>query len=280
MGGDSGAAGRARRRVRDLWRTQQFDRRKFFDQVRDEFNTTHEPRHLLYLLARIVKGSVRYSTNGRFNQSPDNRRSGMRPTMMRDNLLGVAALLGGRTKTTATDFRRVVSEAGPEDLVYLDPPYQGHVVHAGSPVLQRSVVRRVRRRPHRDERGAGFVHRQLRRANRRQAPRPGPSRTSLAETSSCSGREVDPIHPPGPGPRDRRVTLSLASSRLAPGWPRIRRLRPRRPGRSATRFPVTRTELPPDFLEALEAVQQRRPRVIIDHLLEHGQITTEEIREL
>lgn len=43
---------------------------------------------------------------------------------------------------------------------------------------------------------------------------------------------------------------------------------------------MTRTELPPDFLEALDAVQQRRPRVIIDHLLEHGQITTEEIRDL
>ncbi len=69
----------------ELWRSQQFDPREFFDQVRDEFNTTHEPRLLLYLLARIVKGSVRYSANGKFNQSPDNRRCGMRPVMMRDN---------------------------------------------------------------------------------------------------------------------------------------------------------------------------------------------------
>ena len=43
---------------------------------------------------------------------------------------------------------------------------------------------------------------------------------------------------------------------------------------------MRRKELPPEFLEALEAVQQRRPRIIIDHLLEHGQITTEEIRDL
>ena len=109
----------------ELWRNQHFDRRKFFDEVRAKFNSTGEPRYLLYLLARIVKGSVRYSANGRFNQSPDNRRSGMRPTTMRDQLLGVAALLAGRTTLTATDFRRVVREARPTDLVYMDPPYQG-----------------------------------------------------------------------------------------------------------------------------------------------------------
>lgn len=39
-------------------------------------------------------------------------------------------------------------------------------------------------------------------------------------------------------------------------------------------------QLPSNFLEALEAVTQKRPRVIIDHLLIYGQITTEEIRDL
>lgn len=109
----------------DLWANQHFDRRKFFDEIRARFNSTGEPRHLLYLLARIVKGSVRYGTNGRFNQSPDNRRSGMRPTLMRNQLLGVATLLAGRTRLSSTDFRQVIHEAKSTDLVYLDPPYQG-----------------------------------------------------------------------------------------------------------------------------------------------------------
>ncbi len=39
-------------------------------------------------------------------------------------------------------------------------------------------------------------------------------------------------------------------------------------------------ELSSSFLEALERVKQKRPRVIIDHLLVYGQITTEEIRDL
>src|SRR6266513_2235476 len=51
-----------------LWRTQHTNRRKFYDEVRDQFNQTGKPHHLLYLLARCVKASVRYNANGEFNQ--------------------------------------------------------------------------------------------------------------------------------------------------------------------------------------------------------------------
>ena len=112
-------------RYAELWRRQHADRKEFFVRVRAEFNRAHAPHHLLYLLARIVKGSVRYGANGRFNQSPDNRRAGMRPDTMRRQLRGVAALLAERTTLTARDFREVLEQAQPEDLVYMDPPYQG-----------------------------------------------------------------------------------------------------------------------------------------------------------
>ena len=108
-----------------LWREQLADKKAFFFQVRREFNETHAPDLLLYLLARIVKGSVRYSADGRFNQSADNRRWGMRPKAMRMQLLGVSAALAGRTKTTAEDFRSVVAETTADDVIYMDPPYQG-----------------------------------------------------------------------------------------------------------------------------------------------------------
>ncbi len=43
---------------------------------------------------------------------------------------------------------------------------------------------------------------------------------------------------------------------------------------------MSEQELPPDFLKLLRSVEARRPRTVIDHLLEHGQITTEELRDI
>lgn len=107
------------------WNEQHQDRKAYFLEVRDQFNTTHNPRHLLYLLARIVKGSVRYSTDGRFNQSADNRRTGMQPDTMRWNIFGVSALLRMKTNVSSTDFRVALENADESDLIYMDPPYQG-----------------------------------------------------------------------------------------------------------------------------------------------------------
>ena len=108
-----------------LWREQQTDRKEYFTRVRAEFNATHQPHHLLYLLARIVKGSVRYSSDGQFNQAPDNRRAGMRPETMRRQIFGVSELLAGRTCLSAMDFREAITTASSTDVVYFDPPYQG-----------------------------------------------------------------------------------------------------------------------------------------------------------
>lgn len=108
-----------------LWHEQHPHRKAYFFRIRAEFNQTHQPHHLLYLLARIVKGAVRYSSDGNFNQSADNRRSGMKPDTMRQNLLGVSHLLAPHTTLSTTDFYQVASQAEAQDLVYMDPPYQG-----------------------------------------------------------------------------------------------------------------------------------------------------------
>lgn len=108
-----------------LWQAQRADPRAYFLKIRARFNERHQPHDLLYLLARIVKGAVRYSADGAFNQSADHRRAGMRPATLRRQLLGVSALLAGRTTTASGDFLEAAGTAGPRDLVYLDPPYQG-----------------------------------------------------------------------------------------------------------------------------------------------------------
>ncbi|MBI5302305.1 MAG: DNA adenine methylase [Chloroflexi bacterium] len=108
-----------------LWKEQQGNERKYYDQVRDEFNRTKRPEYLLYLLARCVKASVRYNPKGEFNQSPDNRRLGREPRKMADDIFAVSNILRGRTKITSKDFKDVLQASTPSDLIYMDPPYQG-----------------------------------------------------------------------------------------------------------------------------------------------------------
>jgi DNA adenine methylase len=112
-------------RYRQLWQEQLGQERVFYDVVRARFNQTHAPDDFLYLLARCVKASVRYNAQGEFNQSPDNRRKGRQPSAMQRDIELASGLLRGRTQLCAVDYRAVLAEATPEDIVYLDPPYQG-----------------------------------------------------------------------------------------------------------------------------------------------------------
>lgn len=108
-----------------LWRAQLGQEREYYDFVRDEFNKTHRPDYLLYLLARCVKASVRYNAEGEFNQSPDNRRKGRLPESMRQEICNFASLLAGRTAVRHGDYQELLPVISATDLVYLDPPYQG-----------------------------------------------------------------------------------------------------------------------------------------------------------
>lgn len=113
------------RQYETLWHAQHDDRRQYYDKVRDEFNRTGKPDRFLYLLARCVKASVRYNADGEFNQSPDNRRMGALPETMRLQILGASGLLRGKTECVFGDYKEIVARAARDDLVYLDPPYQG-----------------------------------------------------------------------------------------------------------------------------------------------------------
>ena len=97
-----------------------------FYKVRDEFNAGDKSAaNMLYLLARCVKGSVRYSSTGMFNQSPDKRRKGTSPTTLAKNVYQISSYLKGKTTFSSLDYREILKQAVPGDLVYMDPPYQG-----------------------------------------------------------------------------------------------------------------------------------------------------------
>ena len=94
--------------------------------VRNRFNNGQEtPANLLYLIARCVKGAVRYGGNGKFNQSPDKRRHGTNPDTLEKNVYEISNLLKGKTSFFALDYHDIFEMACPGDLIYMDPPYQG-----------------------------------------------------------------------------------------------------------------------------------------------------------
>jgi DNA adenine methylase len=97
-----------------------------FYYIREKFNDGERNAvNMLYLLARCVKGAVRYGKNGNFNQSPDKRRHGTNPIKMADNLFSISHLLKNKVVFSSLDYRDVLAQARPGDLVYMDPPYQG-----------------------------------------------------------------------------------------------------------------------------------------------------------
>ena len=97
-----------------------------FYHIRERFNGGAQcAENMLYLLARCVKGAVRYSKNGNFNQSPDKRRHGTNPKKVEENVFAISSLLKGRTVFSAVDYNQIFEIAKPGDLVYMDPPYQG-----------------------------------------------------------------------------------------------------------------------------------------------------------
>ena len=114
---------------RRIWKEQFLygkDHVQHFYDVREKFNAGEEtPENLLYLIARCVKGAVRYGSNGKFNQSPDKRRHGTNPDTLEQNVYAISYLLKGKTSFFALDYHDVFEMARPGDLVYMDPPYQG-----------------------------------------------------------------------------------------------------------------------------------------------------------
>ena len=115
----------------DIWHGQHGNEEEYYYQIRHKFNETKKPEYLLFLLAKCVKAAVRYNTQGDFNQSPDKRRLGRNPKMMRDDILKVSHLLKGKTEIYSTDYSNILDIATSDDLIYMDPPYQGTGLNGG-----------------------------------------------------------------------------------------------------------------------------------------------------
>lgn len=114
---------------RVIWEGQFQDNQNnvdYFYKVRDEFNHgMKDSARMLFLLARVVKGAVRYNVRGELNQSCDKRRYGTRPQIIANNAFKISELLKGKTYFSSENYKEVLALTKPGDLVYMDPPYQG-----------------------------------------------------------------------------------------------------------------------------------------------------------
>lgn len=114
---------------RNIWLGQYnegTDNIEYFYQVRREFNAgKRDPARMLFLLARVVKGAVRYNADGTMNQSCDKRRFGTKPELIEKNATEISKLLIGKTTFFSMDYKEIFRMVTPKDLIYMDPPYQG-----------------------------------------------------------------------------------------------------------------------------------------------------------
>jgi DNA adenine methylase len=115
----------------DIWNGQIGNEEAYYYHIRTKFNDTKSPEYLLFLLAKCVKAAVRYNAVGEFNQSPDKRRLGRNPQMMREDILRVSHLLKNKVELYSTDYSDILDKATEYDLVYMDAPYQGTGVNGG-----------------------------------------------------------------------------------------------------------------------------------------------------
>ncbi len=112
-------------RYAETWHAQFTIGYDHFNRVRAEYNDNKDPVLLLYLIARCVKNAVRFNRHGKFTQSADKRRTGMKPDRVTRTAHAVSRLLKGRVRLFRGDFRDCTRDATASDLVYMDPPYQG-----------------------------------------------------------------------------------------------------------------------------------------------------------
>ena len=112
-------------RYRELWEGQQAGDGGYFNRIRERYNGAGDHVDLLYLICRCVKNSIRFNRHGRFTQSVDKRRLGMRPEKMQAAIAGVSGILRGRVDFRVGDWLESTVDATAADFVYMDPPYLG-----------------------------------------------------------------------------------------------------------------------------------------------------------
>lgn len=99
--------------------------------VRSRFNTTWEPLDFMFLNRAGFNGMIRFSKKGGWNipfcKKPD-RFIGMMTTKIVNQVARVRNVVKPGWRFTVSHFRDMIAQAGPNDIIYCDPPYHGRNV--------------------------------------------------------------------------------------------------------------------------------------------------------
>lgn len=78
-----------------------------------------------FVRATHPAGKTRPSSATRRCQQPHRTRRGAKPATMRRHIIGASEILQSVCRSMCVNYRDVLGEVGPSDVVYMDPPYQG-----------------------------------------------------------------------------------------------------------------------------------------------------------
>ncbi|MBK8037766.1 MAG: Dam family site-specific DNA-(adenine-N6)-methyltransferase [Verrucomicrobiaceae bacterium] len=102
-----------------------------FRHVRDRFNTSHEPLDLLFLSRAGFNGMMRFNRKGAWNIPFCKKPGRFAPayiTKIVNQVEDAAKIIHPGWKFVSSDFESILAQAGPDDLIYCDPPYLGRHV--------------------------------------------------------------------------------------------------------------------------------------------------------
>lgn len=112
-----------------LWKELNVDndvsrKRKYFEEMRDLYNETHDPLIFFFIMRTTTNGMPRYNKSGKFNNGFHLTRNGIEPERLKPILMEWSKKLReNNVEFKHSSYEDILKEVKSGDFVYMDPPY-------------------------------------------------------------------------------------------------------------------------------------------------------------
>lgn len=98
-------------------------KQNYYNNIRDRFNKSHNPKDFFFILRTCYNGMVRYNAKNEFNTSFHLNRNGIHPTKIKTIIDEWSFLLKKyNVQFQTSDYKNIIPE-NKNDFLYMDPPY-------------------------------------------------------------------------------------------------------------------------------------------------------------